>query len=125
MRRNVTILLIFVYSPWWSSNTVAVVTGANKGIGYEIARTLAEQGLTVVLTARDQGRGQAAIDKLKAGGQKSVHFHQLDVRSSESVATLATWLEKQFGGIDILVSIGNCSTITERLIVVLANGPTG
>lgn len=94
----------FDYRPWWSKDTIAVVTGANKGIGYEIVRQLAEQGLTVVLTARDPGRGQAAIDALEADGQKNVWFHQLDVTSSDSVEALANWLKTQFGGIDILVS---------------------
>ncbi|CAM6117940.1 unnamed protein product [Calypogeia fissa] len=90
--------------PWWSKDTVAVVTGANKGVGYEIARLLAEQGLTVVLTARDVGRGQAAIDALNADGQKSIHFYPLDVKSLESVESLANWLKTTFGGIDILVN---------------------
>lgn len=85
-----------------------MVTGANKGIGYELVRALADRGLTVVLTARDQGRGQAAVESLKAAGLKSVWFHQLDVVSSQSVDKLATWLKTQFGGIDILVSAVVC-----------------
>lgn len=99
---------LFVDRPWWFKDTVAVVTGANKGVGCEIVRLLAQQGLTVVLTARDLGRGQAAIDALKADGQKSIHFHPLDVRSSESVETLAEWLKTTFGGIDIIVSVTDC-----------------
>ncbi|CAM6091788.1 unnamed protein product [Calypogeia fissa] len=91
-------------TPWWSKDTVAVVTGANRGIGYEIVRQLAEKGLTVVLTARDQSKGQAAIDALKAEGLESVWFHQLDVHSPESVQALARWLKSTFGGIDILVN---------------------
>ncbi|CAM6091824.1 unnamed protein product [Calypogeia fissa] len=90
--------------PWWSKETVAVVTGANKGIGYEIVRQLAEKGVTVVLTARGQSRGQAAVDALKAQGLESIWFHQLDVTSPESVQTLATWLKNTFGGTDILVN---------------------
>ncbi|CAM6092369.1 unnamed protein product [Calypogeia fissa] len=89
---------------WWSKDTVAVVTGANKGTGYKIARQLAQQGVTVALTARDHGRGQAAVDALKKEGLESVCFHQLDVLSSESVETLATWLKDKFGGFDILVN---------------------
>ncbi|CAM6100495.1 unnamed protein product [Calypogeia fissa] len=90
--------------PWWSKDTIAVVTGANKGLGFEIVRLLAEQGLTVVLTARDSGKGQEAVDELKKDGQKSVCFHQLDVESKESVETIAAWLKSKFGGIDILVN---------------------
>jgi NAD(P)-dependent dehydrogenase (short-subunit alcohol dehydrogenase family) len=81
-----------------------VVTGANKGVGYEIVRQLAEQGLTVVLTARDSSRGQAALDTLKKDGLETVWFHELDVQSSESVKALGTWVKSKFGGIDILVS---------------------
>jgi len=89
---------------WWSEDTVAVVTGSNKGIGYEIVRALAEKGLTVVLTARDQGRGQAAVDTLKAAGLKNIWFHTLDIQSPESVKALATWVKEKFGGLDILVN---------------------
>lgn len=97
-------IMSLVTTPWWSKDTVAVVTGANKGIGYEMARSLAASGLTVVLTARDASRGQAAVDKLTAEGLESIHFHQLDLSSSESVQALKTWLQNKFGGIDILLN---------------------
>lgn len=96
-----------MYRDWWSKDTIAVVTGANKGIGYEIVRQLAEKGLTVALTARDKSRGQAAVNALKAEGLNNVWLHQLDVESPESVQTLAKWLKSKFGGIDILVSVKN------------------
>ncbi|CAM6123191.1 unnamed protein product [Calypogeia fissa] len=89
---------------WWSKDTVAVVTGSNKGIGFEIVRGLAKNGVTTVLTARDNGRGQAAADSLKAQGLNSVIFHQLDVTSAESIDNLAVWLKEKFGGLDILVN---------------------
>lgn len=92
---------------WWSEDTVAVVTGSNKGIGYEIVRVFAEKGLTVVLTARDPARGQAAVDELKATGLKNIWFHTLNVTSPESVKVLATWLKEKFGGFDILVSVAD------------------
>ncbi|KAG0585668.1 hypothetical protein KC19_2G028300 [Ceratodon purpureus] len=50
---------------WWSANTVAVVTGSNKGVGYEIARQLARNGLTTVVTARDVSRGTKAVEALR------------------------------------------------------------
>ncbi len=50
---------------WWSKDTVAVVTGANKGIGFEIVRQLAKEGITVVLTARDETRGKEALNLWK------------------------------------------------------------
>jgi hypothetical protein len=88
---------------WWSKDTVVAVTGSNKGLGYEIVRGLAKQGLTTVLTARDPARGLTALQTLQAEGLDSVHFHQLDVTDTDSVKRLAAWLQKEFGGFDILV----------------------
>ncbi|CAI9101755.1 OLC1v1039163C3 [Oldenlandia corymbosa var. corymbosa] len=84
----------------------AVVTGANKGIGFEVVRQLASQGITVVLTARDEKRGLDAVHKLKESGDLSgdVIFHQLDVADSSSVASLAEFVKAQFGRLDILVN---------------------
>lgn len=89
---------------WWTKDTVALVTGGNKGIGLAAVKQLAQHGLTVVLTARDEKLGTAAVENLKSEGIESVHFHPLDVTSSESVEKLASWLKPKFGGIDILVS---------------------
>lgn len=83
-----------------------MVTGGNRGIGYELVKQLAEQGVTVVLTSRDAAKGQAAIDTLKAEGVLSVVSHPLDVTSKDSVQKLASFLKSRFGGIDILVSDG-------------------
>jgi NAD(P)-dependent dehydrogenase (short-subunit alcohol dehydrogenase family) len=82
---------------------VAVVTGANKGIGLEIVRQLAKEGITVVLTARDATRGEEALESLKSQGLHNVNFHPLDVTSQESILALANWLRETYGGIDILV----------------------
>ncbi|KAH8958692.1 hypothetical protein BDL97_06G039000 [Sphagnum fallax] len=87
---------------WWSKDTVAVVTGASKGIGFEIVRQLAKEGITVVLTARDATRGAEAIESLKKKGFQNVNFHTLDVGSQESIDALAEWLRTTYGGIDIL-----------------------
>ncbi|KAK1602373.1 hypothetical protein QYE76_037172 [Lolium multiflorum] len=66
-----------------SPNTrVAVVTGGNKGIGLEVCRQLADNGVSVVLTARDEARGVAAVEKLKAQGLSDVVFHQLEVNNA-------------------------------------------
>ncbi|KAL0464762.1 UNVERIFIED_CONTAM: (+)-neomenthol dehydrogenase [Sesamum latifolium] len=81
----------------------AVVTGANKGIGLEICRQLASEGITVVLTARDEKRGLEAVEKLKASSLSgSLIFHQLDVADSASVASLAEFIKSQSGKLDIL-----------------------
>jgi len=82
---------------------VAVVTGANRGIGHALAARLAEHGLTVVLTARDGARGEAAAAPLRARGL-AVAFRRLDVSDAASVAEFAAWLRDAVGGLDILVS---------------------
>lgn len=88
---------------WWSKETVAVVTGANRGIGLALAARLAEQGLTVVLTARDGVRGEAAAAPLRDRGLPVV-FRRLDVSDAASVAGFAGWLRNAVGGLDILVT---------------------
>jgi (+)-neomenthol dehydrogenase len=82
---------------------VAVVTGGNKGIGLEVCRQLAGAGVTVVLTARDEARGAAAAERLKALGLPDVLFHQLDITDAPSIARLADFLKTRFGKLDILV----------------------
>ncbi|KAG5538438.1 hypothetical protein RHGRI_019121 [Rhododendron griersonianum] len=88
-----------------ATNRYAVVTGANKGIGFEICRQLASNGITVVLTARDEKRGTEALEKLKGSGLTDlVVFHQLDVANPSSIASLADFVKTQFGKLDILVN---------------------
>ncbi|XP_061340152.1 (+)-neomenthol dehydrogenase-like [Gastrolobium bilobum] len=83
----------------------AVVTGANKGIGLETVKGLALNGVKVVLTARDQKRGQQAVQKLKeCGFYNHVVFHPLDVTDPASVASLVEFVKTQFGRLDILVN---------------------
>ena len=82
---------------------VAVVTGGNKGIGFEICRQLAERGLRVVLTSRDIAKGQAAQQKLSENGADVV-YHRLDVDSDDSVAELARYVETEQGRVDVLVN---------------------
>ncbi|XP_039084902.1 carbonyl reductase [NADPH] 1-like [Hyaena hyaena] len=88
-----------------SSHTrVALVTGANKGIGFAIVRDLCRQFLgDVVLTARDESRGQAALQQLKAEGL-SPRFHLLDINDLQSIHTLCDFLRKEYGGLDVLVN---------------------
>src|SRR5262245_24087836 len=86
-----------------SSRRVAVVTGANKGIGHEIARQLAKQGVTVYLGARDEARGREAAEKLRAEGLDARPLC-LDVTDDRSVAAAVTALERDAGRLDILVN---------------------
>jgi NAD(P)-dependent dehydrogenase (short-subunit alcohol dehydrogenase family) len=82
---------------------IAVVTGASKGIGFEICRQLARKGVNVVLTARDEGRGLEATQRLQSQGL-NVIFHPLDVTAPAAVRRLARYLETAHGRCDILVN---------------------
>ncbi|XP_021279591.1 LOW QUALITY PROTEIN: (+)-neomenthol dehydrogenase-like [Herrania umbratica] len=83
----------------------AVVTGANKGIGFELCRNLASKGVMVVLTSRDEKRGLEAVAKLKDSGLSAhVVCHQLDVADPSSIASLAEFVKAKFGKLDILVN---------------------
>jgi NAD(P)-dependent dehydrogenase (short-subunit alcohol dehydrogenase family) len=82
---------------------VALISGANKGIGYEIARGLGAKKITVLVGARDEARGQAAAAKLQAEGADA-RFVKLDVTDHETVRRAAEWIEKEFGRLDILVN---------------------
>ena len=86
-----------------SERRVAVVTGANKGIGLEIARQLAREGVTVFIGSRDEDRGRAAAEKLRAEGLDARPL-RLDVTDDASVAAAASLLEKSPGRLDILVN---------------------
>lgn len=91
--------------------TVTLVTGANKGLGYETARRLIELGHTVYIGARDVTRGQAAADKLGAT------FVQLDVTDDRSVEAALRVIEEREGHLDVLVNNAGVSASTE------INGP--
>jgi len=82
---------------------VAVVTGGNRGIGFEICRQLATRGVYVVLTSRSAAQGKAACDKLAAQGLP-MGFYKLDVTSARSIEALALFIKKKFGRVDILVN---------------------
>ena len=83
---------------------VAVVTGANKGIGLAIVRKLCKEfSGDVYLTARSEDLGRAAVETLEAEGLKP-KFHQLDINSSESIETLKRYVVDNYGGVDVLVN---------------------
>ncbi len=79
---------------------IALVTGANKGIGYEVARELGQLGYKVILTARDEAKGKAAAQR--AG--KNIIFMPLDVTDENAIKTLAKYIEQEFGRLDVLVN---------------------
>lgn len=87
-----------------SAKKIALVTGANKGIGLETARQLArDHGLTVLLGARDQTRGEEAAAKLRAEGL-DVQFLAINPTDEASVTAAAKEVESRFGHLDVLVN---------------------
>jgi NAD(P)-dependent dehydrogenase (short-subunit alcohol dehydrogenase family) len=82
---------------------IAVITGANRGIGLEITRQLGKQGIHCVLTARDEAKGEAATRAL-AGEGLPVSFFRMDVTNQISVDELALHLALEYGHLDILVN---------------------
>jgi len=104
---------------------VVVVTGGNRGIGFEICRQLSERGAHVVLTARDAKAGKSAAEKLSTPN-RWVHFHQLDVDDDQGAAALRDFLALELGGCDVLVNnagmiaTGDDSILTVTPAAVLA-----
>lgn len=87
--------------------TVTLITGANKGLGYETARQLLERGHTVYLGARNVERGEAAASEL--GGQ----YVQIDVTDDSSVETALGVIAKNEGHLDVLVNNAGISTTAD------------
>jgi NAD(P)-dependent dehydrogenase (short-subunit alcohol dehydrogenase family) len=83
--------------------TIALITGANKGIGFETARLLGTRGTTVLAGARDEARGRQAERKLRESGADA-RFVALDVTEEKSVQQAAEWIEREYGLLDILVN---------------------
>jgi len=85
------------------SKSVALVTGANRGIGLEVVRQLAGLGFTVVLGSRDAAKGVEAAARL-GGEAAGVIARRLDVTDEGSVEELRLWVGEQFGRLDVLVN---------------------
>ncbi|TDP42291.1 SDR family oxidoreductase [Nocardia ignorata] len=85
------------------TQTIALVTGANKGLGRETVRRLAGRGWQVFLAARDTGRGAAAAAELAAAGA-DVRFVALDVTSDDSVMAAADTVKSEAGRLDVLIN---------------------
>jgi NAD(P)-dependent dehydrogenase (short-subunit alcohol dehydrogenase family) len=87
------------------SGRVAVVTGANTGLGFETARALAEHGAAVVLAVRDVGKGKTAAEKIAASAPGAdITLQHLDLGSLDSIRSAAEELRSRFAGIDLLIN---------------------
>lgn len=81
---------------------VALITGANRGLGLETARQLLQQGYRVLLTARNPDAGERATGSLRPLGQ--ARFHPLDVTKAEDIAALQAFVQREYGRLDALVN---------------------
>ncbi|MFD6191431.1 SDR family oxidoreductase [Streptomyces sp. NPDC060275] len=86
-----------------TERTCALITGANKGLGREVARQLGLRGMTVLAGARDRSRGTRAVEELRQSGIDA-HFIQLDVDDESSVSAAADRIAREFGRLDVLVN---------------------
>lgn len=86
-----------------SSKKIALITGANKGIGLETARQLGQQGITVLVGARDEAKGNRAAEELRKAGLDA-HGIVIDVNSVDSIQKAAARIERDYGRLDILVN---------------------
>jgi len=108
-----------------TAKKIALITGANKGLGFEMARQLGQEGVRVLLAARDSGKGEAAAAKLRDEGLDA-QFLRLDVTDKKDRAAAFAFLAEKFGRLDILINnagisgetlgSGKVSTTTEDVI---------
>lgn len=98
-------------------NKIALVTGANKGIGFETARRLGNQGFTILVGARNKDRGKEAEAKLRSESVNA-HFLELDVSNQFSIDEAAKEIEVSYGKLDILINnVGVVLGNPEELLV--------
>jgi NAD(P)-dependent dehydrogenase (short-subunit alcohol dehydrogenase family) len=85
------------------SKKIALITGANKGIGFETARQLGKQGITIIAAARNKDKGKKAVEELKSEGIDA-EFLQLDVDNNADIKSAYEYIDKKYGKLDILVN---------------------
>lgn len=82
---------------------IALVTGANRGLGLGVVKRLLKAGNKVILTSRNEQKGKQAADEVQNQYQ-DIYYHQLDVSSEESIRKCVNWVESEFGRLDILIN---------------------
>jgi NAD(P)-dependent dehydrogenase (short-subunit alcohol dehydrogenase family) len=87
-----------------TKDKVAFITGANKGIGFETARGLGEQGIAVVLGSRDEAKGRTAAETLRSEGIANAEAVRFDVTRTADHLDIVRYLEGRYGKLDILVN---------------------
>jgi len=86
-----------------TTKKIALITGANKGLGLEMSRQLGHAGIQVLMAARDARKGEEAATKLRDEGL-NVQFLKLDIENSDDRAAAAGTVETNFGKLDILIN---------------------
>jgi NAD(P)-dependent dehydrogenase (short-subunit alcohol dehydrogenase family) len=97
-------------NPVSAEKRIALVTGANRGLGFELCRQLAAQDITVLLGARSADSGEKAANELR-NQDKDVHFIQLDMTDDAGIVSATSHIAEQFGRLDILVN--NAAILTD------------
>lgn len=98
----------------YAPSRLALVTGANKGIGFEIARQLGQAGVHVLLGAREAGLGAAAASTLRAEGM-AAHFVHIDLNDDLTLRAAAETIDSAHGRLDILVNNAGCRSEADGL----------
>ncbi|PRX54173.1 SDR family oxidoreductase [Flagellimonas meridianipacifica] len=83
-------------------NKIALVTGANRGIGFAVAEGLLKEGITVIVTSRKEKDGKVAVERLSTFGD--VIYHQLDVTDVSSIKSVFDFIKTKYGKLDILIN---------------------
>ena len=85
------------------SKKIALITGANKGIGFETARQLGNEGVTILAAARNKEKGHYAVEQLKSEGI-DIEFLQLDVDNDADIKAAVDFISSKYGKLDILIN---------------------
>jgi NAD(P)-dependent dehydrogenase (short-subunit alcohol dehydrogenase family) len=94
---------------------VALVTGGNRGIGFEVARQLLRTGWIVIVGSRQRELAEQAAAGLDRPGQ--LHVCQLDVTDPHSVAGAAEWADREFGRVDVVINNAAIDYDTDQLAI--------